>query len=223
LRDELQGYLDLGYTQVKLKVGGAPLAEDLARIETAIAVAGAADRVAVDANARFDPDTAEAFGRAIEPLGLLWYEEPVDPLDYAGFATLAQTYPGALATGENLFSRQDARNLLRHGGLRPDRDVLQMDPVLSYGLTEYLGMVEDAVAAGWPLTALVPHGGHLLNLHAAAGLGLDAIEAYPRVFRPFGGFGDGTPIRDGLVTVPDAPGLGLETDAGIRAILAELD
>lgn len=223
LRDELRGYLDLGYTQVKLKVGGAPLAHDLERIEAAIAVAGAPDRVAVDANARFDPATAESFGRAIESLGLLWYEEPVDPLDYAAFATLTQTYLGPLATGENLFSRQDARNLLRHGGLRPDRDVLQMDPVLSYGLTEYLGMVEDAVAAGWPRHALVPHGGHLLNLHAAAGLGLDAIEAYPMVFRPFGGFGDGTPVRDGVVRVPDAPGLGLETDSGIRAVLAELD
>ena len=37
--------------------------------------------------------------------------------------TLATRYAGPLATGENLFSMQDARNLIRHGGLRADRDV----------------------------------------------------------------------------------------------------
>ncbi len=68
---------------------------------------------------------------------LFWYEEAGDPLDYALQAALAEFYPGPMATGENLFSHQDARNLLRYGGMRPDRDWLQFDCALSYGLCEY--------------------------------------------------------------------------------------
>jgi L-alanine-DL-glutamate epimerase-like enolase superfamily enzyme len=222
LRHELEGYLAMGYEEVKIKVGGASTAEDLERVDAAIEVAGSPARVAVDANGRFALEAARGFGREIEHLGLRWYEEPVDPLDYAAHADLAATYAGALATGENLFSVQDVRNLLRHGGLRPDRDVLQMDPVLSYGLTEYLRMLESSTAAGWALSSCVPHGGHLLNLHAAAGLGLTAIEAYPAVFQPFGGMGDNARLEAGMVNVPDAPGIGLEQDSGIYAVLKEL-
>jgi D(-)-tartrate dehydratase len=61
---------------------------------------------------------------------LFWYEEAGDPLDFQLQAALAEFYPGAMATGENLFSHQDARNLIRHG-MRPDRDWLQFDCALS--------------------------------------------------------------------------------------------
>src|SRR5256884_1632687 len=52
-----------------------------------------------------------AYARALAPYGLRWYEEPGDPLDYELQAKLADHYPGPMATGENLFSLQDARNL----------------------------------------------------------------------------------------------------------------
>lgn len=51
-----------------------------------------------------------------------------------------RTWP--VATGENLFFTADVRNLVRCGGLRPRRDIVQMDPGLSYGLTEYIGMLD---------------------------------------------------------------------------------
>jgi len=77
---------------------------------------------------RYDLDEAIACGDAIAPYKLRWYEEPLDPLDYLLHAALAMRYAPPLATGENLFSMQDARNLIRHGGLRADRDWLQFDP-----------------------------------------------------------------------------------------------
>ncbi len=73
---------------------------------------------------------------------LFWYEEAGDPLDFALQAALAEFYPAPMATGENLFSHQDARNLLRYGGMRADRDWLQFDCALSYGLCEYLRTLE---------------------------------------------------------------------------------
>lgn len=210
LQDEMRSYLDLGYGVVKMKIGGASLADDLARIEAVLEVVGDGDRLAVDANGRFDLDTALDYARALEPYGLRWYEEAGDPLDYALQAELSRRYGGAMATGENLFSMQDARNLLRYADLRPDRDVLQMDPVLSYGLVEYLRTLDVLRTHGWSPRRCIPHGGHQFALSIAAGLGLGGNESYPHVFKPFGGFADSTPVQGGFVGLPAVPGIGFE-------------
>lgn len=210
LGDELRRYQDQGYRAFKIKIGGASLAADIARIETAIDVAGAADRVAVDANGRFDAHTASAYAEAMQPYGLRWYEEPGDPLDYSLMAALTKEYEGALATGENLFSEMETRNLLQFASLRPALDVLQMDPGLSYGLTEYLTTLAHVEAAGFHRRQCVPHGGHLINLHVVTALGLGGCEAYPGVFQPFGGFAPQCRVADGMVRPTDAPGFGLE-------------
>ncbi len=64
---------------------------------------------------------ALAYARALTPFNLRWFEEPCDPLDFALLAEIAGVYPPPLATGENLFSTQDVDNLVRFGGLRPER------------------------------------------------------------------------------------------------------
>ena len=195
-----------------MKIGGAPLDEDLRRIEAALAVVGGeGGRPCVDANGRFEAETALAYARALAPYNLRWYEEPGDPLDYELTARVAQVYEPPLATGENLFSHQDARNLVRYGGLRPDRDVLQFDCALSYGLVEYLRTLEVLREHGWSWRRVVPHGGHQMSLNIAAGLGLGGNESYPGIFQPFGGFADDLPIQDGYARLPDAPGVGFET------------
>jgi L-alanine-DL-glutamate epimerase-like enolase superfamily enzyme len=223
LRDEMRGYLDLGYTTVKMKIGGAALDEDLRRIEAVLDVVdGAGDRLAVDANGRFDLPTALAYGEAIAPYGLRWYEEAGDPLDYGLQAELSAAYPGVMATGENLFSAQDARNLVRYGGMHPDRDTLQMDPALSYGLVEYLRTLDVVGEYGWSTRRLIPHGGHQMALSLAAGLHLGGNESYPGIFQPFGGFADDIPIVDGYVALSDAPGIGFENKSVLHAELRRL-
>ena len=222
LRDEMRRYLDAGYQVVKIKIGGAPLADDLRRIEEVLSLVGGADRLAVDANGRFSLDAAVAYGDALGPYGLRWYEEPGDPLDYQLHAKLAAQYQGPIATGENLFSMQDARNLLRHAGLRKDRDILQMDPVLSYGLVEYLRMLEVLDEMGWSRKRLIPHGGHQFALNIAAGLGLGGNESYPEVFAPFGGFADDTPVEDGMIHLPEVPGVGFEAKSDLMDLFRSL-
>jgi L-alanine-DL-glutamate epimerase-like enolase superfamily enzyme len=222
LKDEMKGYLGLGYSAVKMKVGGTDLTEDLRRIEAVLSVVGSGERLCVDVNGRFDLDAALAFGDAIAPLGLRWYEEPVDPLDYLTHAALATRYAGPIATGENLFSLQDARNLIRHAGLRPDRDVLQFDPALSYGLVEYLRILEMLRGHGWSPRRCVPHGGHQFALNIAVGLGLGGNESYPQVFQPFGGFADDCPVKESRVRLPDVPGIGFEAKRNLYAVMKPL-
>jgi D(-)-tartrate dehydratase len=219
LQDEMKRYLDLGYLVVKLKIGGQSLAEDLRRIEAVIKVVGEGSRVAVDANGRFDLETAIEYARAMHRYNLFWYEEAGDPLDYELQAELARHYDLPMATGENLFSMQDARNLIRYGGMRSDRDWLQFDCALSYGCVEYLRTLEMLKENGWSPRRLIPHGGHQMSLNLAAGLGLGGNESYPDVFQPFGGFADGTPVENGYVRMPDAPGVGFEAKANLFKVM----
>ena len=222
LREEISSYLNLGYTEVKIKIGGASLREDMVRIEAVLAVVGSGIHLAVDANGRFDLATAIQYARELSQYQLLWYEEAGDPLDYQLQAVLGEIYDPPLATGENLFSSQDARNLIRYGGMRSDRDILQFDCALSYGLVEYkrtLGMLR---AHGWSTRRCVPHGGHQMSLNIAAGLSLGGNESYPGVFQPFGGFADNIAVENGRVHLPQTPGIGLEHKISLYRLLREL-
>jgi len=219
LQGEMKSYLDRGYTVVKMKIGGASLDEDLRRIDAVLEVVGKGSALAVDANGRFDLPTALSYARALSRHGLFWYEEAGDPLDYELQAQLAREYQGPLATGEDLFSAQDARNLLRYGGMRPDRDWLQFDCALSYGLVEYLRTLDAVRGHGWSPRRCIPHGGHQMSLNIAAGLGLGGNESYPDLFQPFGGFPDGVRVEDGRVRMHDSPGIGFEDKSDLFRVL----
>jgi L-alanine-DL-glutamate epimerase-like enolase superfamily enzyme len=219
LQGEMKSYLDRGYTVVKMKIGGASLDEDLRRIDAVLEVVGKGSALAVDANGRFDLPTALSYARALSRHGLFWYEEAGDPLDYELQAQLAREYQGPLATGEDLFSVQDARNLLRYGGMRPDRDWLQFDCALSYGLVEYLRTLDTVRGHGWSPRRCIPHGGHQMSLNIAAGLGLGGNESYPDLFQPFGGFPDGVRVENGRVRMHGSPGIGFEDKSDLFRVL----
>jgi L-alanine-DL-glutamate epimerase-like enolase superfamily enzyme len=222
LRAEMTSYLERGYSVVKMKIGGASLAEDCKRIEAVLALLGPGRQLAVDANGRFDLETAIAYARALSQYPLFWYEEAGDPLDYELQSRLAEVYEGSMATGENLFSMQDARNLIRHGGMRADRDWLQFDCALSYGLVEYLRTLRMLGDYGWSPRRCIPHGGHQMSLAIAAGLHLGGNESYPDLFQPYGGFPDGVEVRDGYVDLPALPGIGFEGKADLIAEMRAL-
>jgi len=222
LRAEMRSYIDRGYRVVKMKIGGESLAADLRRIESVLAEIGADAQLAVDANGRFDTLTAVEYARRLKDYPLFWYEEAGDPLDYHLQSVLAEFYPGPMATGENLFSHQDARNLIRYGGMRPDRDWLQFDCALSYGLVEYLRTLDVLDQAGWSPSRCIPHGGHQMSLNIAAGLGLGGNESYPDLFQPYGGFPDGVKVEDSHIVMPDLPGIGFEGKSDLIKVMREL-
>jgi L-alanine-DL-glutamate epimerase-like enolase superfamily enzyme len=221
LRAEMRSYLDRGYNVVKMKIGNG-VAEDRPRIEGVLKELDGKAQLAVDANGRLTLEQAIAYAKMLREYPLFWYEEAGDPLDFALQAALAEFYPGAMATGENLFSHQDARNLLRYGGMRPDRDFLQFDCALSYGLCEYQRTLAAVEAAGWSRTRCIPHGGHQMSLAIAAGLGLGGNENYPDLFQPFGGFPDAVRVENGHIVMPELPGIGFEGKAELYKVMRVL-
>ena len=222
LQDEMKGYLDLGYTTVKMKIGGASLKEDLKRIESVLKIVGNGKNLCVDANGRFDLNTAIEYAKAIEPFNLKWYEEAGDPLDYKLNQELSKIYKNGLATGENLFSMQDARNLIRYGGMRKDIDWLQFDCSLSYGLVEYLRTLQMMKENEWSSTRVIPHGGHQISCNIAAGLNLGGNEIYPSLFQPFGGFPDSSIVEDSYVSFSKFIGMGYENKKELKNLLIKL-
>jgi L-alanine-DL-glutamate epimerase-like enolase superfamily enzyme len=177
----------------------------------------------VDANAKFSREEALAYARALAPFKLRWFEEPCDPLDYASLAEIAAAYREPLATGENLFSTQDVENLVRFGGLKPERrDVIQVDPPQAYGIVQYARTVDMLERHGWPRSALFPHGGNQMSLAIAAGFGLGGAESYPGVFGPFAGFADDAKVEGGYLKLSDRPGIGFEAQSALYRIMREL-
>ena len=175
--------------------------------------------LAVDGNGTFDRATALRYVEALSAYPLAWLEEPVHPLDFELHREVAGRSGLPLATGENLFSVDDARNLLRYGGLRSDRDVLQFDISLSYGLVEYLRILDELAEQGWHRQRCAPHAGHLFAMNAVGGLGLGLAETAMDTTTLFGELTAGIAISDGRASLPDTPGTGFEAAAGVPANL----
>ncbi len=223
LLDEMQRHLDAGYTMLKMKVGGMPLNDDLARVAAVKSILPKGGKLAVDANSKFKRDDALAYARGLKPFALRWFEEPCDPIDFALLAEIANVYDAPLSTGENLFSTQDVENLVRFGGLKPQRDdVIQVDPPQAYGIVQYARTLDMLARHQWPRSLLFPHGGNQMSLAIAAGFGLGGAEAYPGVFGDFGGFADDAKLDNGYLTLSERPGIGFEGQSGLYRIMRKL-
>jgi D(-)-tartrate dehydratase len=210
LCDDVRRAIGQSHRRFKIKIGGASLACDIERIE---AVCGLMERgmsLAVDGNGTFDGGKTVQYLDALKSYPLAWIEEPAHPLDFELLRDSAARSPIALATGENLFSRDDARNLLRYAGLRKDRDILQFDISLSYGIVEYLRILDDLDKHGWRRERCAPHAGHLLAMNAVAGLGLGLAEVAMDTSTLFGKLTAGVPLSEGVATLPSEPGVGFE-------------
>jgi L-alanine-DL-glutamate epimerase-like enolase superfamily enzyme len=222
LQDEIRKRLAEGYTTMKIKVGGATIAEDVKRIEAALTVVGAGERLAVDANGAFNRDRALGYAEALAPFGLRWFEEPTDPLDFAVLAEVTARYGSPIGTGENLFSTQDIENLVRFGGLRADRDILQIDVPQSYGIVQFSRTLRMLDRLGWKRSSVFPHGGNQMTLHIVGGFALGGCEAYPDVFGAFAGFADDAKVENGWLKLPDRPGIGFEAQNELYALMRQL-
>mgnify|MGYP001809960578 CR=1 FL=1 len=220
LRADIHKAITRGHRRFKIKIGGIALGEDIRRIEAVLSMLEDGMTLAVDGNGTFSRDTAFAYAEALSGLPLAWIEEPVHPLDYDLHRDMAERFPSPIATGENLFSADDARNLLRYGGLRADRDILQFDISLSYGIVEYRRILDIMSDHGWSRAQCAPHAGHLLAFNVVAGFGLGCAETAIDENGLFGKLTSAVPVGDGRATLSDRAGAGLETSPAFSEIFS---
>ena len=219
LRAEMRSYLDRGYTVVKMKIGGEPIAEDRRRIEAVLEEIGSDAQLAVDANGRFDLETAIAYAKMLRDYPLFWYEEAGDPLDYQLQAALAEFYPGADGDRREPVQppgRAQPDPLWRHAAGSRLAAVRLRAVLRAVRIPAHAGDAEGRTAGR--RRRCIPHGGHQMSLNIAAGLGLGGNESYPgpvpalwRLPRRRRAW------RTAIITLPDLPGIGFEGKSDLYA------
>ena len=222
LCDEIRDKLDNGYTVMKIKVGGASIPEDVARVEAALKIVQSNQHLAVDANAGFNRERALAYAKALAPYKLKWFEEPTDPAGYELLNEFIALYGAAVGTGENLFSTQDVDNLVTFGGMRAGTDYIQTDVPQSYGIVQFARTLAMLKQKGWSRQSIFPHGGNQMTLHLVGGFGLGGCEAYPGVFGIFAGFADDAKVENGFLKLPERPGIGFEAQNQLYSAMRAL-
>jgi len=186
LQNEMQGYLDLGYSVVKMKIGGAPLSEDLRRIETVLKILKTPEQLAVDANGRFDWRMPSRTRRHSPRTGCAGMRKQV-------IRWTINCKPSSRIIIRDPWRREKTYSPCRTHEIsfamrRCDQIATSCSSIarLSYGLVEYLRILGMLKEYGWSPVRCVPHGGHQMSLNIAAGLGLGGNESYPGIFQPFG-------------------------------------
>ena len=220
LAEEAAGYVADGFKAVKLKVGFG-VEEDAAVTRAVRAAIGPGIALMVDANHAFDTVAAIRLGRMIEPCDIGWFEEPVPPEDIAGYAAVKAALSIPIAGGECEFTRFGFRDILTSRAI----DIIQPDTCAAGGLSEckkIADMAESfgvrynphvwgtgiAIAASLQLLAVLPT--HTPNSLAP----VEPILEFDRTEHPIRQAILTQPIEhvNGIVRVPDGPGLGIEID-----------
>jgi L-alanine-DL-glutamate epimerase-like enolase superfamily enzyme len=209
LAKEMEGYIQEGFRAVKMKIGGEPMKTDVERVRAVRDAVGPDVDILIDANNRWNAYDAIRFGRMVEKYNIFWFEEPVEPDDFAGCAEVKRALDIPIVAGENEFTRWGARDLIQAGSC----DILNLDTVDAGGITEYRKIAGMASAFHIPVA---PHGNPFMAVHLLASTPNTLImETYPGVESRYNPALPLFPVKDGYITAPAKPGIGIDPDPEI--------
>ncbi len=206
LAAEMETNVDLGATAVKMKIGAVPINEDVERVRVVRETVGPNVKVMVDANNAYRHYQAIEFARKAEQYDLFWFEEPVEPDDYAGQREITRATSVPVAAGENEYTRYGFRDMIEHRAV----DILQPDALIMGGVTEFMKVAALAQANDLDIA---PHGAQEVHVHLVTAISNGLILEYYRdsVDHMHGQiYKDTLQIEDGRVYAPNRPGLGIE-------------
>lgn len=212
--DDARQAVELGYGTLYLKVGSDDPADDLARAEAAREGAGPDARLRVDANEAWSPGEAVRLIRQLERFDLELVEQPTSGRNLDELAYVRQRIATPLLTNEASWTRHDILAVLKRGA----GDVVSVDNQMDGGLLNLKRAAGMCEAAGIPV---LKHS--LGELGIATYAGCHVIAATPNFLYANQAYGafladdiiagvDALPYRDGRLTVPDGPGIGVELD-----------
>jgi L-alanine-DL-glutamate epimerase-like enolase superfamily enzyme len=197
-----------GYKQIKtqMAIGGLSDAQEIERIRLIRETVGPDIALMVDINQRWKSHEAISIGRRIEDIGLAWLEDPIAATDYQGLAKVADALATPICAGEYLYGIEPFQQLMRHGSV----DIVMIDLLRVGGVTPWMKVAGMAEAFNLPVVShLLPE----IHVHlVAAAPNALVVEYMPWTWRLF----ENPPVPEsGMLTVPDAPGLGLRFAPGL--------
>ena len=203
---EMEGYVDEGFHAVKMKVGGESTRADVERVRAVREALGPNIDLLLDANNKWKAYDAIRFGRMVEKFDPFWFEEPVVADDFQGCAEVKEALDIPVVAGENEYTIWGARDLVEHRSA----DILNLDTVKAGGITEHRKI--SALAAAYHIP-VAPHGSPHMASHLLASTPNALImETYPGVQSRFNPALPLYPVKDGHITMPQTPGLGIDPD-----------
>lgn len=204
LAREMAEYVGEGFRAVKMKVGGEPMKVDAERVKAVREAVGPEVDILIDANNKWNAYEAIRFGRMVEKYDIYWFEEPVEPDDFAGCAEVKHALDIPIVAGENEYTRWGCRDLIEHNSA----DILNLDTVIAGGITEYRKIAAMASAHHIPVA---PHGNPFMAVHLLASTANTLVmETYPAVESKDNLALPLFPVKDGYITAPSKPGLGID-------------
>jgi L-alanine-DL-glutamate epimerase-like enolase superfamily enzyme len=203
LQAEAQGFLDQGFRAMKMRLGKATAAEDVARVRAVRDAVGPGVALMADANQQMTVNQAIRLGRMLEEFDLTWFEEPLPAYDLEGVARVAAALDTPIASGETEYTRYGFRQMLE----QKSADVLMPDLQRVGGVTEFLRVAHMADAFDVPVSShLFPE----MSIQVLAALGNATWLEHMAWFAPL--YDGGLAVEDGFVPVPQGPGWGLALD-----------
>ena len=205
LAEEMVVSVEMGAQAVKMKIGGAPINEDVERVRVVREAVGPDVKLMVDANCAYRHYEAQEIAHKMEPYDVFWFEEPVNPDDYEGHRLVTNSTIIPVATGENEYTRYGFRELIEGRCC----DILQPDGLIMGGVTEFMKVAAMAQAHDM---MIAPHGNQDVHVHLVSAIpnGL-TVEYYRGSTDPMWGrmFNETLEVEDGQVSPPDRPGFGI--------------
>ncbi|HEV7619028.1 MAG TPA: mandelate racemase/muconate lactonizing enzyme family protein [Burkholderiaceae bacterium] len=221
--EEARGYVKQGFKAIKMKIGLGSITKDIDRVAAVRDAIGRDVQLMVDANHCFNVPQAIAIGRELEKLDIHWFEEPISPEDLDGYVEVTRKLDMAIAGGENEFTKFGFRRILEKRAM----DIVQPDVCAAGGITECKKIAALAQASS---VQCVPHAwgtaiGLAATMHYLASLPftppclvpVPPMLEYEQTFNPFRDELSSTDLthKDGFVTVPNGPGLGIEINRDV--------
>ncbi len=207
LQQEMAEYRSWGVSAVKMKIGGASIREDIARVKAVREVIGEETRLMIDANCAYRFYEAVEFAKRAEEYHPFWFEEPVMPDDYDGFSKLEKHTSIPIAAGENEYTQYGFRDLINTGAIA----ILNPDAGTMGGITEFMKIAAYAQANHIDIS---PHGQQQVHTHLACAVpNAILLEFYPLQYdaMTYKIFKNPMVInRDGTVSPNAVPGAGLD-------------
>jgi L-alanine-DL-glutamate epimerase-like enolase superfamily enzyme len=212
LAREMLGYVESGFRAIKIKIGGASLAEDIRRVAAVREAVGPDIRLMVDAVYSLTVPQAIRLARAMAPYDIHFFEAPVSPYDVTGLKRVASESPVPMGGNEVTVGRTSFRDLITNEAV----SCVHLDTILCGGISESMKIASLADAWGLSCSFHMASSAVCLaaNMHVAAAIpNIDSVECHMLHQTLFEALPAGTlDLVDGCALVPQGPGLGLEFD-----------
>lgn len=212
---QLRSYVERGgFKAVKMRVGviDGAVRNSVTRVRAAREALGPDIGLMCDAHGTYTVAEAKRFCQLVEDFDLTWFEEPVTADDKRGLAEVRASTSVPIAVGESDFTRFDFLDIAQRGGA----DVFQPDLAICGGISEAMRI--GAIASSFNLK-LAPHlwtgaPAFAAGLHVAAASPAGFILEYSLGANPLLHelVSEKFPVADGMIEVPDRPGLGVTVD-----------